>query len=164
MFLTNTQNQTFNNTILFVLYGGLILFFIYKNIKTFQAQKLAEGKQYKFKKNFSKLMIVLMVLLFVFSIWSIFQAQYMNGIVMIALLTVILIENLTPNIFAENGFVADAKFIHWKEVKKWVFDKERGEIVISYKQGYENKNAFMRVKPEQLEEITNIFRKYKLNK
>ena len=125
MLLNQSQNSGFSSVIaLYLMYGGLSLFFIWKIFKTYQAQKHLEGKIFKFKKNISKIMIGLGLLILIFSGLSIFQGPYITGILMALLIIVLIVEYTTPNYFAENGFLIDSKFIEWKQVKKWAFQVE----------------------------------------
>ena len=146
------------------MYGGLSLFFIWKIFKTYQAQKKLEGKIFRFKKNISKVMMGLGFLILVFSVLSIFQGQYVTGLLMALLIIVLTVEYTTPNHFAENGFVIDSKFIEWNQVKKWAFQVEKGELVVDYKEGFQEKTSYMKLKPQDVSEVDGLFRTYKLKK
>lgn len=163
MFLTQTISFG-NNTVLYAMYGGLSLFFLWKVFKTKMAQKNLEGQIFKFSKNISKLMIGLGLLIIVFSILSFFQGQYLTGALMGILIFVLALEYSDPNMFAENGFIIDSKFLEWNNVRKWKCEKEKGELTVQFKEGFDEKTSYMRLKPEDVDKVDQLFRKYKLKK
>lgn len=163
--LLNQNSQGFmGDTFILLLYGALILYFIYKIYKRRKAAKNAEGQVYKFKKHTPILITVLSAMLVGFGIFSIINNMVASGVVMIALVLAMTVDQFNPHIFAENGFVENGNWVDWKEVKKWDFDEQSGELVVQYKKGFENKTGYLRLNKDQIEDVQALFRKYKLNK
>lgn len=158
------QANTSMNTMIYFLYGGLIVYFIYKLYKTLTAKKELKGKITEFKKPVPKILWVLGSLVLAFGIYNIVSGDFVSGALMIALIVFLLLENTVKNSFAENGLIIDAKFVSWKEVQKWAFDAERGELVTIYKKGFDERQSYMKVAKEDIPSIDGLIRKYKLKK
>lgn len=163
MFLTQTQKGGINSFI-YILYGGLIMFFIYKFYKQHVAAKSAKGQIFRFRKDVNKIMILLTFLITGFGIYNIITGQIISGVIMLILILILGVEYTYPNVFAENGFVIDGKFVEWHEVKKWGFDVERGELLVRFKKDFEEKQGLLRIAKKDIKEVENLFRKYKLKK
>ena len=165
MFLTQTQNQgLFSDKFIFVLYAGLIIYFAYKIFKSRSAAKSAQGQVEKFKKNMSKMMIFLMFLIAGVAIFSIFSKQVLSGSIMLLLLVAMALELSNPNVIAENGLVLDSKWVDWKDVKKWSFDEQSGELIVRYKKDFNEKTGYLKFKKEDIENAKKAFKRFKLNK
>lgn len=165
MLLTQTQNQgLFSDKFIFVLYAGLIAYFAYKIFKSKTASKSAQGEIEKFKKNISHIMILLMFLIAGVAVYSIYVGQIMSGGIMLLLLVAMTLELTNPNIIAENGLVLDSKWVEWKDVKKWSFDEQSGELIVRYKQDFNEKTGYLKFKKDDVEEAKSVFKKFKLNK
>lgn len=160
----NNQNSQGMSSFIYILYVGLIIYFIYRLYKTKKAEKELSGEVHRFKRAKSRFMSIVMIGIAAFSLFSIYNNEYIMGILMLVLVITLQIELTLDTQFAENGFIADSKFIEWKELKKWAFDSERSELVLSYKKGFEEKQAFIKVRKQDINEIDKIIRKYKLNK
>ena len=157
------QNQTINN-IIYIMYGALIAFFLYKIYKTHTANQKLEGEIHTFKKEFTRMMMGLMFSIGMFAIYNIYLGQTIPGILMLTLIIVIFIDNIMPNHIGENGLVADGKFITWKELQKWAFNFEKGEMAVRYKKGFEEREAFLKLTKHSIKDVNDLIRKYKLNK
>lgn len=157
-------DNAINNYFILFLYGAITLFFAFKIFKSKQAEKQAQGEIIRVKKSSNKILLLLIVFLVAFSIYSVFIKMYANAFVMLALLVAVICEQMTQHVFAENGFVADAKWINWDELKKWEFNRDNSEVVINYKKDFEEKTSFLKIDRKELEEVERIFRKYKLKK
>ena len=164
MFLTQAQDAVGINSFIYILYGGLIMFFIYKFYKQHAAAKSAKGEVFKFRKDVNKIMILLTVLITAFGIYNIFTGQVASGVIMLILIVILGFEYTSPNVFAENGFVIDGKFVEWHEVKKWGFDVERGELLVRFKKEFEEKQGVLRIAKKDIKSVEDLFRKYKLKK
>lgn len=165
MFLTQNQNSSqTQNMIIYIMYGGLALYFIYKYFKSFNERKKTKGEIHSFSKQTSKLILFLGGLIISFGLFNIFNGDLLSGILMLVLVIALFLDYSSKNIFAENGFIVDSKFVEWGSLKKWAFDSTRGELVVRYKEGFEEKSSYMKVRQEDITQINNIIRKYKLNK
>lgn len=160
----NTNQSSNPNTLIYALYGGLTIYFIYKFLKGVQERKKLKGETFKFSKRISKIMFILGALIITFGGFNIYQGEVLAGILMIALVLALFLEYSSTNDFAENGFIAESKFVEWNNLRKWAFDAERGELVVKYKEGFEEKSSYLRVKPEDIAEIDKIIKRYKLKK
>ncbi|MFM1583599.1 DUF5673 domain-containing protein, partial [Helcococcus ovis] len=126
--------------------------------------KSAKGQIFRFRKDVNKIMILLTFLITGFGIYNIITGQIISGVIMLILILILGVEYTYPNVFAENGFVIDGKFVEWHEVKKWGFDVERGELLVRFKKDFEEKQGLLRIAKKDIKEVENLFRKYKLKK
>lgn len=163
MKLLTAASQT-PTQLIFIMYGGLIIFFLYKIFKTNLAKKSLKGNLHRYGKNVTKALLILGVMIIGFGLYSIYNKEYASGILMISLVVVLFIEYSSKNTFAENGFVIEGNFVEWNQVKKWAFNVEKGELVVSYKKGYEEKTNYMRLNPQEIPEVDGLFKKLKLKK
>lgn len=166
MLAAKQANQANNNmnTIIYFLYGGLIVYFIYKLYKASMAKKELKGEITEFKRAIPKILWILGGLVLVFGAYNIMYGDILSGALMIALIGFLLLEYTIKNSFAENGLIIDAKFVSWKELQKWAFDTERGELVTTYKQGFNERQSYMKVAKEDIQAIDELIRKHKLKK
>ena len=56
------------------------------------------------------------------------------------------------------------EFYTYKELKKWGFDKERGNLVVITRKDHQDNQESVQVKFEDIEQINTLIRKYKLGK
>lgn len=159
---STADQQSF--TVVYFLYGGLLLYFLYKIYKNQKALKLAEGEKHYFGRTVSNWLYYVGVLVVIFGAVNIYQGMYLIGGFMIALILVLIVETKAKTVVAENGISAGDKFVLWNDIKKWGFDRERSELIISYKEGFEHKNAYLKIKLSDVDEINELFRKFKLKK
>lgn len=163
--LAAQQSQGFfSDWVIMVMYGALIIFFMYKAIKSRMVSKNAKGEIHKFKRLISKPMIILGILILIFGVYSIFTGQIPIGIGMIGLVVAMVLELTTPHVLATNGLVLDSKWVEWKDVKKWSIDAERGEMVVAYKQDFDTKNGYIKYNPKDSTGLDASIKKFKLNK
>ncbi|WP_282926703.1 DUF5673 domain-containing protein [Helcococcus kunzii] len=166
MLAANQANRpnTGMNTMIYFLYGGLIVYFIYKLYKTHMAKKELKGKIFEFKRAVPKILWILGGLVLAFGIYNVIYGDIASGALMIALIVFLLLEYTVKNSFAENGLIIDSKFVSWKELQKWAFDAEKGELVTIYKKGFDERQSYMKVEKKDIPAIDEIIRKYKLKK
>lgn len=167
--LANQNNQNSNNLFggggfLVVLYLALTGYFLYRAFATMRANKNATGEIYKVTKQNNRMMNILLILIAGLGIYNLIQGLILSGILMLVLSIALTIESMTKNVIASNGFVADAKWIEWDQLKKWQIDTERGEVSVLYKSGIDEKSGFFRIKKEEAALIQDLFKKYKLKK
>lgn len=158
-----SQNPSMQSFV-YILYGGLILFFIYRIYKTNLAKKNLEGEVYKYDRPSQMIMWILGVVIAAFGVFNIYSGEVISGVLMIALIIVLFFEYTSKNLFANNGFIIDAKFVTWKELQKWAFDTERGELIVNYKKGFDEKQALMKLKKEDINTVDELIRKHKLKR
>ncbi len=167
--LGNQQTQNTNNSVgglsfFVILYLALAGYFLYRAFSTIKANRNAKGEIYKVTKQNSMMMNVLLVLIAGLGIYNIIEGLLLNGALMLLLSLSLGFESITKNVIASNGFVADAKWIEWDQLKKWQIDKEKGEVTVLYKKGIDEKTGFFRIKKEEANLIQDLFKKYKLKK
>lgn len=167
--LANQNNQNTNNPLggqgfLVVLYLALTGYFLYRAFATMRANKNATGEIYKVTKQNNRMMNILLFLIAGLGIYNLIEGLYLSGALMLLLSVALTFESMTKNVIASNGFVADAKWIEWDQLKKWQIDKEKGEVSVLYKSGIEEKTGFFRIKREEADLIQDLFKKYKLKK
>lgn len=152
-------------TLIYVLYGGLILYFIYKQFAGIRERKKITGQVLStFKKEVSKATYILAALIIGFGIFNIVNKQYLSGALMIILVVVLLIDTKDSIIVADSGIYAQGKYIMWSKVKKWAFDLQSSELVLTYKDDLQEKNQYVKVDKNKIEELNMIIRKLKLGK
>ncbi len=164
MLLAN-QTGPGSMTFIYVLYGAMILYFVYRQIVGYRERKKIKGQVLStFKKEVSKVTYILAALIVGFGIFNIVNKQYLSGILMITLVIILLIDTRDSVIVSEMGIYAQGKFILWSQIKKWAFDLETSDLVLTYKEDMEEKNQFVKVDKEKIEELNMIIRKLKLGK
>lgn len=153
------------NSLIYIMYGGLILYFIYRQIKAWKVKKKITGEnRHEFKRSVTKLMIGLSALIVVFGIFQIINKEYISGILMIALVLILAIDMLDKVIITEDGIYGQGNYVTWDKVKKFGFDVNTSEFVAAYKDGMTDKNFFVKVEKSQIEEMNTLIRRYKLKK
>lgn len=162
--------QGFDRVIL-VLYGAITVFFIYKLFKQTKDRKLLSENALSFKKPISSMEMILFSILLVVGGVNFFNGYKLNdrnsmmtAVVMVVLAIVFLIFTLSKLYIAENGMLLSSGFVTFKELKKWGFDTNRGELVMAIKKDQNTTRETVKVRKEDIEEINELIRKYKLGK
>lgn len=88
----------------------------------------------------------------------------MTAAVMIILAIVFMVFSLSKLYIAQNGMLLNMGFVSFKELKKWGFDTNRGDLVMAVKKDGNTNRESIKVKKEDIEEINGLIRKYKLGK
>ena len=83
---------------------------------------------------------------------------------MVTLAILFIITTNEKMFITEDGIFDQGTYIKWDELKKWGFDLKNSELVLKSKIGYEEKVNYVKVKEEDVDEINELIRKYKLNK
>lgn len=163
-FLANQQNSM-PMTFVYLMYGGLILFFLYKQYTGMQEKKKIQGQTIKtFKKEVSKLTYILGALIIAFGIFNIVNHQYISGVLMIALVLVLLLDTRDTTIATDMGLYGQGKYLPWNQIKKWAFDLNTSELVLTYKDEMQDKSHYVKVEKTKIEELNSIIRRFKLGK
>ena len=162
--------QGFDRIIL-VLYGAITIFFIYRLFKQTKDKKMLGENTKTFKKPISSMEMILFSILVVvggINLVNGYRASdkysMMTAVVMIILAIVFMIFSMTKLYIAENGMLLNTGFVSFKELKKWGFDTDRGELVMDIKKDGNTNRESVKVKKEDIDEINNLIRKYKLGK
>lgn len=162
--------QGFDRVIL-VLYGAITIFFIYRLFKQTKDRKLLGENAQAFKKPMSSMEMILFSILLVVGGVNFVNGYRINdknsmmtAVVMVILAVVFLIFTLSKLYIAENGMLTNSGFVSFKELKKWGFDTNSGELVMAVKKDGKNTRESVKVKKEDIEEINELIRKYKLGK
>ena len=162
--------QGFDKVIL-ILYGLITVFFIYKLFKQAKDRKILSENAISFKKPISSMEMILFSILLVVGGVNFFNGYKLNdknsmmiAAVMVVLAIVFLIFTLSKLYIAENGMLLSSGFVSFKEIKKWGFDTNRGELVMAIKKDQNTTRETVKVRKEDIEEINELIRKYKLGK
>ena len=157
--------------IILVLYGAITIFFIYRIIKQAKDRKTLGAEVKAFKRPISSMEVVLFSILVVVGGINLVNGYKLNdkysmmtAIVMMVLAVVFIIFTLSKLYIAENGMLLNSGFVSFKDLKKWGFDTNRGELVMAVKKDRNNTRESVRVRKEDIEEINELIRKYKLGK
>ncbi|NLW51996.1 MAG: hypothetical protein GXY87_01340 [Tissierellia bacterium] len=167
MFLSNTnQSEGLNQlSIIYIMYGGLIIYFLYKLFKNYRVQRQITGTQrHEFSKNISKYLYILGAMIIAFGIFNIINKEYAAGSLMIGLIAVLYLDSLEKIIITEDGIYGQGKYVRWDAIKKWGFDSDTNDLIAKYKEGYEEKTFNLRVSKDDFVPINTLIRKYKLKK
>lgn len=162
--------QGFDRIIL-VLYGAITIFFIYRLFKQMKDKKMLGENTQEFKKPISSMEMILFSILVVVGGVNMVNGYRINdkysmmtAAVMIVLAIVFMVFSMTKLYIAENGMLTNTGFVSFKELKKWGFDTNRGELVMAIKKDGNTTRESVKVKKEDIDEINELIRKYKLGK
>ena len=144
--------QGFDRVIL-VLYGAITIFFIYRLFKQTKDRKLLGENAQAFKKPMSSMEMILFSILLVVGGVNFVNGYRVNdknsmmtAVVMVILAVVFLIFTLSKLYIAENGMLTNSGFVSFKELKKWGFDTNSGELVMAVKKDGKNTRESVKVK------------------
>lgn len=165
MMLNNTNANQGQLNLIYMLYGGLILFFLYRMFKNSRERKKVKGNQIReFNKTYSKWIYILGGLIVVFGVMNIIAKQYLAGALMIILVLVLLLDQMDKILISEEGIYGQGTYIEWHELKKWAYNENTKDLNLITKAGGQEKNNVMKVDDKNLHEINDLIRKYKLGK
>lgn len=154
-----------NLSIISIIYGALLLFFVYKIIKGKSMEKKLEGPIYSVKRGNKKSTFLICLLMAVMGVISFVGGQKLDGVVMILLAIVFYFYNLIEIKLGQNGMLADNNFIEWKEIRKWGWDTKRGDLVYMTKErGKAPTSSSIHIGQENMEEVNKQIRRLKLGK
>lgn len=159
------------DSVIIVLYGLIVAFFLYRIVKHILAKKNIEGEVRAFKKPTSSFEIILIVILVITGGVNVYYGykqgnnqSILTALVMLLLALVFYISSRLNIYVAENGILANSKFSTYKQIKKWGFDTDSGDIVILVKDKMGESRESTKVRKEDIEEINTLIRRYKLGK
>lgn len=164
------MNNQFDRFII-LIYLGLIAWLGYKFFKSIKSKKNLEGQVKSFGKRSSTMEYILFGLLILTGAINLYQgiktnnkSALMTASVMIVMGLVFFLNTKTKIYIAENGILLNDSFFTYKQLKRWGFDKERGNLIILTKKDHQESQESTQVKKEDINEINNLIRKYKLGK
>ncbi|MCI5840197.1 MAG: DUF5673 domain-containing protein [Peptoniphilaceae bacterium] len=157
--------------ILIIIYLILALLMGYRVFKNIKASRLVGDNADSFKKRTSKFEYLMLGILLVFAILNTFNGlknkDKMSLIfsVIIVFISIMFLATLFDKfyIFPE-GIVANGQVVSFKELKKWGFDTENGNLVLIIKKNHEEQTITVQSRKEDIEKINKLIRKYKLGK
>lgn len=162
-----TNNTLDQSRFIYIMYGALILFLLYKQVKAFTTRRKVEGNNiFKFRKELGKILYILGSIIVLFGLINIYAGQYISGALMIVLVFLLALDSFDGIWISENGIYGQGTFILWPEVKKWGFDTNTKELVMTYrkKDEMQDKTLYIKVNKQDIEEVNRLIRKYKLGK
>ncbi|MDO4594157.1 MAG: DUF5673 domain-containing protein [Tissierellia bacterium] len=166
----NTNGFNMNFMIL-IIYAVLAIMLLTRIVKGIKAKKELKGEVNEFQKKSSPFEFVLVIMLFVIGIFNFVQAPKTNmfysiiiGVMMLVIAIFFLLNAKGKVRVAENAILADGQLVHYKQLKRWGFDKESGELVMLVKVDQREEQRVVRTKNEDINEINRLIRKYKLGK
>lgn len=159
------------DSMIIIMYGAIVVFFLYRIYKQIKDKKKLEGEVSTFKRPSSSFEMILFSVLVVTGGVNLY-AGYQQGnkqsmltaLVMIALAIVFMISTRAKLSLAENGILANSNFRTYKEIRKWGFDTDNGDLVMVVKDSKGESRESTKVRKEDIEEINRLIRKYKLGK
>ncbi|WP_296115090.1 DUF5673 domain-containing protein [uncultured Anaerococcus sp.] len=157
--------------IILILYGAITIFFMYRIFKKSKDKKMLGANAKAFKRPITSMEVILFSILVVVGGINIVNGykvgdkySIMTAAVMIILAIVFMVFSLSKLYIAENGMLLNMGFVSFKELKKWGFDTNRGDLVMAVKKDGNTNRESIKVKKEDIEEINGLIRKYKLGK
>lgn len=164
------MNNKFDKFII-LIYLGLIAWLGYRLFKSNKSKKNLEGQIKSFGKKTTTMEYILFGLLILTGAVNLYQGintknqtALITASVMIVMGFVFFLNTKTKIYIAENGILLNDSFFTYKQLKKWGFDKERGNLVILTKKDHQDSQESTQVKKEDINEINSLIRKYKLGK
>ena len=159
------------DSMIIVLYGVIVVFFLYRIVKQMRDKKKLEGNVESFKRPSSTFEVILFSVLTVTGIVNLYFGYVQNNkqnmltaVVMIALAVVFAISTRSKLYVAENGILSNAAFSTYKQIKKWGFDPENGDFVMLVKDKKGENREVTKVNKADIDKINTLIRKYKLGK
>lgn len=159
------------DSMIIVLYGVIVVFFLYRIVKQLRDKKKLEGNVEAFKRPSSTFEVILFSVLVVTGIVNLYfgyqqsnKQNMLTALVMIALAVVFMISSKSKLYVAENGILSNASFATYKQIRKWGFDKENGDLVLLIKDQKGESREMTKVNKADIERINTLIRKYKLGK
>lgn len=157
--------------IILILYGAITIFFMYRIFKKSKDKKMLGANAKAFKRPITSMEVILFSILVVVGGVNIVNGykvgdkySIMTAAVMIILAIVFMVFSLSKLYIAQNGMLLNMGFVSFKELKKWGFDTNRGDLVMAVKKDGNTNRESIKVKKEDIEEINGLIRKYKLGK
>lgn len=159
------------DSFILLMYGAIIVFFAYKIFKSKKNRGLLQGEISEFKRKVSPIEIGLLVVLLATGAVNLYMGIKQNNFnnmaqsaVMIVLAIIFGLFSQSKLCIGENGILANSNFYDYKQLKKWGFDTSSSDLVMQVKTKNQLTNESVRVTRDDIQEINNLIRKYKLNK
>lgn len=160
-----SDNPFAGNSFGLFLYGALFLFMLYNFIKGHRAKKHIKGERYEYDLQSRKSVLVLVVLVAVLGGVNIYTGNLLVGALMIGIAILFFLQTREKAVVSESGIYADGQYYSWDDVKRWGWDKQRGDLVVQTKEfGKQAENHYMRIGIDHMVDINNRIRQFKLGK
>jgi len=161
----NDKQGFFSEKMIVIVYGIILLFLAYQWYKGLKMRRKLEGERYAFKRPITIINYILVFSMIILGGLNIYGGQLYGGIVIALLGIVFFVSRFDSIIVGENGIYGDTQFVSWKEVKRWGWDKKRGDLILVTKEkGKPEKNTFMRVGVDLMIPVNDRIREMKLGK
>lgn len=148
-----------------LIYGALLLYFLYQLVSAWQKKKKLEGPLTKYPRKLSMPNLLICLLIAVLGVVSMVGGQYLDGLIMILLSASFLAFMSAPVYLATNGLLSNNLFFSWAEIRKWAWDTKRGDLIILTKErGKNEKSNAIHIGIDRMEEINQKIRELKLGK
>ena len=154
-----------------ILYVGLIGWLLYRLYKNKKAKKELEGEIFSFTKRTSRMEYILFSLVLATGIINLIAGvrnKDTNGLITASVMIITglaFMANTRSKLYiSESGLIINDGYFSFKELKRWGFDKEKGDLVILVKKNHQESRQACQVQIKDIEDINNIIRKYKLGK
>nr|WP_072537758.1 DUF5673 domain-containing protein [Anaerococcus mediterraneensis] len=157
--------------IIIAMYALITAFFIYRVFKQQRAKAAMKDDVVTFKRPISSLEWILFGILLATGGVNLYQGialknkvTIITAAVMILLSVVFIIYTTTKLQISSEGMLVSSGFVAFKDLKKWGFDSNVGELVMAVKRDRETTRETVKVRKEDIDEINRLIRKYKLGK
>lgn len=157
--------------VIIIMYGLIAAFFVYRIFKQQSDKKHLEGEVRAFKRPISSIEWILFVILIGIGGVNLYQGYQTSNTtsmataaVMIVLAFVFMVYTNQKLYVAENGMLISSGFITYKELRKWGFDTNLGDLVMAVKKDNTTNRESVKVKKDDIEEVNTLIRRYKLGK
>lgn len=148
-----------------LIYGAMLIFFLYKIIKGKMIERNLEGPIHSIKRGGKTSTLIICLLMAGLGVISFVGGQPLDGAIMITLAIVFYVYNLIDIKLGQNGMVVENTFISWKEVRRWGWDTKRGDLVyITKERGKAPTSSSVHIGLEHMEEVNKHIRRLKLGK
>lgn len=160
-----TSEGPYGVTFITLIYGALLVYFLYQFIMAARGTRKLEGEVSRFERSTTKTNILLCLLMVGLGVMSFFNNKWIDGGIMIALGVVFFLFMKSSIYLASNGILSNNVFVPWSEVKKWAWDPKKGDLVLLIKErGKQETNTTIHVGTDLMEEVNQKIRELKLGK
>lgn len=163
--MPTSSKAIFDGKFVIFIYGGLLIFMIYQKIQSIRARKKIQGENHSYKPDNKMMNFVIIIIFILMGVYNIFTKMYIAGVLMILLAIAFLVNINDSVVVAKNGLYGSGRFYTWEEIRKWAWDKEKGDLVLLIKpQGKQEESVLLFVGVENMLQVNEKIREYKLKK
>ena len=148
-----------------ILYAGLLLFMGYNYVKSLRSKAKVKGEKTVFHTKTGWSILILILAILGLGIGNVVIGEYATGAVMIALSIIFALQSREPIIVSEEGIYADTQYYPWTDVRRWGWDRSKGDLVVITKEfGKDEQSHYLRIGKQHMNEVNQKIREYKLGK